>query len=437
MLFRSENFDNARQAYEKAHAASVRAARGTPFERGVADLAALRDEQASQQARVLALVKTDGPAAVKVLNAGETPAWRNLRASLLKLLEQSRQVADTVQADARARSAVMTRVALGLALLAVAVSALLTWLMSRTVRQELGADPAQARAELRRIADGDLTSSALQRVRADSLVGELERTRQRLQELVAQVRSATEGIETASSEIATGNADLSGRTERAASNLQETAASVEQLTGTVRDSANSARLANELATSAAGVARRGGDVVAQVVATMGDIDRSSRRIADITGVIDGIAFQTNILALNAAVEAARAGEQGRGFAVVAGEVRSLAQRAGEAAREIKSLIGSSTERVESGARLVGEAGTTMGEIVGAVQNLSEVVGRISHATAEQSDGIGQVNTAVTHLDQMTQQNAALVEESAAVAESLKEQSRRLSALVAAFHLQPA
>jgi methyl-accepting chemotaxis protein len=209
---------------------------------------------------------------------------------------------------------------------------------------------------------------------------------------------------------------------------------MEQLTGTVKQSADSARQANQLAASAAEVAQRGGSVVSQVVSTMDEINASSKKIADIIGVIDGIAFQTNILALNAAVEAARAGEQGRGFAVVASEVRSLAQRSAEAAKEIKGLIGASVERVEAGSKLVADAGQTMGEIVGSVQRVSDIIGEITAAAAEQSDGIGQVNTAVTQLDQMTQQNAALVEQSAAAAESLKDQAMRLAQVVATFRL---
>ena len=209
---------------------------------------------------------------------------------------------------------------------------------------------------------------------------------------------------------------------------------MEQLTGTVKQSADSARQANQLASSAAEVAAKGGSVVSQVVSTMQEINSSSKKIADIIGVIDGIAFQTNILALNAAVEAARAGEQGRGFAVVAGEVRSLAQRSAEAAREIKALIGASVEKVDTGSRLVADAGSTMGEIVASVQRVTDIIGEITAASSEQSEGIGQVNSAVGQLDQMTQQNAALVEQSAASAESLKEQAARLSELVGRFRL---
>ena len=256
-----------------------------------------------------------------------------------------------------------------------------------------------------------------------------------MRKTIGAIRSGAHEVSTASSEIATGNQDLSQRTEQTASNLQQTASSLSQLTGNVRQSADSAAQANQLASSATQVARRGGAVVSQVVATMEEINSSSKKIADIIGVIDGIAFQTNILALNAAVEAARAGEQGRGFAVVAGEVRSLAQRSAEAAKEIKSLIGTSVDKVEIGSKLVRDAGSTMDEIVASVQRVTDIIGEISAAALEQSQGIGQVNEAVTRLDQMTQQNAALVEESAAAAESLKDQAHRMTTVVANYRLE--
>jgi methyl-accepting chemotaxis protein len=289
----------------------------------------------------------------------------------------------------------------------------------------------------RRIADGDLTAPIDVRGADETarLQRQLAHMQQSLRRMVSQVRQATDSIALASSEVASGNADLSSRTEQAASNLQQTASSMEQLTGTVKQSADSAAQANQLAASAAEVAQRGGSVVSQVVATMDEINRSSRKIADIIGVIDGIAFQTNILALNAAVEAARAGEQGRGFAVVASEVRSLAQRSAEAAKEIKALIGASVERVGAGSRLVQDAGATMDEIVASVQRVSDIIGEISAATSEQSTGIGEVNSAVNQLDRMTQQNAALVEQSAAAADSLKDQAAKLAAAVATFRLE--
>jgi methyl-accepting chemotaxis protein len=294
----------------------------------------------------------------------------------------------------------------------------------------------EVEAALAGIAGGDLTHT-LASDRNDEigrLVVAVNRTRDGLAHVVSQVRASTENIANSSTEIATGNLDLSQRTEETSSNLQRTASSMQQLTGTVRQSAEAASQANTLANSASEVASRGGVVVSQVVSTMNEISAASRKISDIIGVIDGIAFQTNILALNAAVEAARAGEQGRGFAVVAGEVRTLAQRSAAAAKEIKTLIGSSVERVETGGRLVQDAGSTMHEIVASVQRVSSIVGEITAAASEQSSGIGEVNGAVTQLDRMTQQNAALVEESAAAAESLKEQAQRLAGVVSTFRL---
>jgi methyl-accepting chemotaxis protein len=258
-----------------------------------------------------------------------------------------------------------------------------------------------------------------------------------LRRLVGEVQSGSESISTASTQIATGNLDLSNRTEQTAGSLQQAASSLEELTGTVGQTAESARTANQLANAASTAAQRGGSVVSQVVSTMDEINTSSKKIADIIGTIDGIAFQTNILALNAAVEAARAGEQGRGFAVVASEVRSLAQRSAQAAREIKGLIQASVEKVEAGTRLVQDAGHAMGDIVGGVQRVTDVIGEISAATSEQNSGLRLVNEAVAGLEQMTQQNAALVEESAAAAESLNDQVKRLGGLVGAFRLQAA
>jgi methyl-accepting chemotaxis protein len=252
--------------------------------------------------------------------------------------------------------------------------------------------------------------------------------------LLGQIRDGSAAVEVASREIAQGNADLSSRTERQASNLQQTAASMEQMTAAVGQSTQSAQQANTLAADAAQVAEQGGAVVGDVVANMDRISASSRRIADIIGVIDGIAFQTNILALNAAVEAARAGEQGRGFAVVASEVRSLAQRSAQAAREIKALIGESVAQVDAGARLVHGAGATMAQVVAQVTQMREVIGEIARAAREQSSGLGEVNRAVTDLDQMTQQNAALVEQSAAAADSLRQQAARLAAASSSFRL---
>jgi methyl-accepting chemotaxis protein len=266
------------------------------------------------------------------------------------------------------------------------------------------------------------------------LISALSRMAEQLEHTVGTIKVSAEQISVASTEIAVGNGDLSQRTEAQAASLQQTSTSVEQMAGTVDTNASNARQANQLALGASEVARRGGDVVQQVVTTMGEISDSSRKIADIIGVIDGIAFQTNILALNAAVEAARAGEQGRGFSVVAAEVRSLAQRSAEAARQIKDLITDSVQRVESGGRLVQEAGSTMEEIVTSVRRVTDIIGAISAATLEQSAGIAHVNSEVGQLDRMTQQNAALVEESAAAAESLKQQARSLIQAIDSFRM---
>ncbi len=311
----------------------------------------------------------------------------------------------------------------------------LLWLTLRSVLMPL----QQAQALAMRIASGDLSDDSPVQGQDETaaLLRALQAMQAGLRGLVGQVRQAAESIQVASAEVAVGNQDLSQRTELTAGNLQATASSIEQLHGAVSHSADSASQATQLAAGASQVAQRGGAVVAQVVSTMDEISASSRRIADIIGTIDGIAFQTNILALNAAVEAARAGEQGRGFAVVAGEVRSLAQRSAEAAREIKTLIGASVERVETGARLVQDAGSTMTDIVASVQRVTDIIGEISTATGEQRGGIGQVNQSVAQLDQMTQQNAALVEQSAAAAESLKQQAATLTTLVATFRLQAA
>ena len=292
----------------------------------------------------------------------------------------------------------------------------------------------QARDLAMAIAEGDLSRSVQTEGQdeAADLLRALAHMQTALGGLVGEVRQASENIHTASNEMASGNTDLSHRTEQAAGSLQQTAGSMQQLTQSVQQSAESARHASELASSASQVAERGGAVVAQVVTTMDEINAASRRIADIIGTIDGIAFQTNILALNAAVEAARAGEQGRGFAVVASEVRSLAQRSAQAAREIKTLIGASVDKVDAGTRLVKDAGSTMGDIVASVQRVADIIREITSATQQQSLGIGQVNGAVSTLDQMTQQNAALVEESAAAADSLKDQAGRLNTVVARF-----
>ena len=323
-------------------------------------------------------------------------------------------------------------IVIGVSLVALVLGALIAWRLTVGITHPI----AQAVRVAQTVAAGDLTSrvNVTGSDETGQLLSALKAMNTELVRVVSQVRASSDSISTGATQIATGNADLSQRTEEQASNLEETAASMEELTSTVQANAETARQASQLASSASEVAARGGKVVGEVVTTMQQITDSSRKIGDIIGVIDGIAFQTNILALNAAVEAARAGEQGRGFAVVASEVRSLAGRSAEAAKEIKTLIGASVERVEAGTRLVDDAGSTMADIVSQVKRVADLIGEISAATSEQSSGIGQVGEAVTQLDQVTQQNAALVEESAAAADSLNQQASRLVQAVSVFKL---
>ncbi|MBS3998326.1 MAG: HAMP domain-containing protein [Hydrogenophaga sp.] len=355
------------------------------------------------------------------------------------LLADMKRIEQLIQAEAvrlQVEEQATSQQTLWLFGLAVALAALVVVPTTLANMRSICRPLDQAQQVATAIAQGDLTQTVVSEGRDElsRLTQALGNMQGALARIVGEVRSTSDGIGTASAQIASGNQDLSIRTEQAASSLQQTASSMEQINGTVRQSADAARQASQMAVANAAVAARGGQVVGQVVATMDEINHSSRKISDIIGVIDGIAFQTNILALNAAVEAARAGEQGRGFAVVAGEVRNLAQRSAEAAKEIKALIGASVERVEVGSRLVAEAGHTIGEIVANADKVSAFIAEITTAATEQSNGIGQVNTAVNQLDQMTQQNAALVEESAAAAASLKDQATRLAEVVQVFRL---
>ncbi len=343
-------------------------------------------------------------------------------------------VAETVQAEQQGQRATLISLALTAMFSVLAVLGGLP--LARRITRQLGGEPEQAHEVVHAIAQGDLTVHVPVDSGDDSsLMAAMKTMRDSLSQTVTQVRQSSDHIATSAGQIAAGNADLSQRTETQASSLEQTAAAMEQLTSTVHQNSDTARQVNQLAASASTAATQGGEVVGQVVATMEEITTSSRKIADIIGVIDGIAFQTNILALNAAVEAARAGEQGRGFAVVASEVRSLAQRSAQAAKEIKTLIGASVERVEAGSALVDDAGKRMDEIVVQVKQVTDLISEITASSAEQSNGINQVGDAVNQLDRMTQQNAALVEESAAAAESLRRQATELTTMVSVFKLK--
>ncbi|MEZ5665742.1 MAG: methyl-accepting chemotaxis protein [Burkholderiaceae bacterium] len=352
-------------------------------------------------------------------------ALRGFAAMQTELLD----AAQVEQNKARMASTTTAAIQVGVLVAGIVVGAVY---LIRNIRRPLQETVAFAE----RMAQGDLTA-AIRNDRGDefgAMTQALSAMRDRLVKVVGDVKQGTENITVAAREISTGNSDLSARTEQTASNLEETAASMEQMSGAIRQSAESARLANQLADVAGQSAQKGGEVVSQVVSTMDEINQASRKINDIIGVIDGIAFQTNILALNAAVEAARAGEQGRGFAVVAGEVRNLAQRSAQAAKEIKSLISASVDKVTAGSELVGQAGQSMSEIVGNVTRVRDIIGEIASASGEQAEGVNQINAAVANLDQMTQQNAALVEESAAAATSMNDQATRLAEVVRIFRV---
>ncbi|HWH82265.1 MAG TPA: methyl-accepting chemotaxis protein [Burkholderiaceae bacterium] len=404
------------------------------------------------------LAKATAEARKKLVEDGLRPTLAALRANDLKeaqrlVAEKVRSLADPaaqgldalikLQVDeakndfteASARYATIRIVSIAAVAGGLLFAGLFGFVLVRSIGRQLGAEPGEAADLARSVAAGDLSVRIdLRQGDSTSLMAQLQGMQTSLVKVVSGVRQNSETVATASAQIAQGNQDLSQRTEEQASALQETAASMEQLSATVKQNADNAKQANQLARSASAVAIKGGEVVGQVVDTMKGINDSSRKIADIISVIDGIAFQTNILALNAAVEAARAGEQGRGFAVVASEVRSLAQRSAEAAKEIKGLITASVERVEQGTALVDQAGTTMTEVVSSIKRVTDIVGEISAASTEQSAGVSQVGQAVSQMDQVTQQNAALVEESAAAAESLMRQAQQLVQAVAVFKL---
>jgi len=403
----------------------------------LADLQEARTHYSESEMRFAALAgKGDKPAAGKLLLEETRPRQLDYLKGIDAFLQVEREliVAQGQASQATYESTMLLLLSLsGIALL---LSGLGIAFLARSITRQLGGEPDYAARVVREIATGNLAVEIdTRRDDTASLIMGMKEMRDSLLRIVEQVRESSDSIATGSGQIASGNQDLSERTEQQASALQQTAASMEQLTATVKQSADNAKQANQVAASASEAAARGGDAVNQVVAVMEAITASSRKIADITNVIDGIAFQTNILALNAAVEAARAGDQGRGFAVVAGEVRSLAHRSAQAAREIKGMINESAKKVSDGSDLVINAGESMKDIVSQVNQVTDLIAEITSAAMEQSAGIGQVNEAVTQMDQSTQQNAALVEQSAAAAISLKEQADRLIAAVSVFRLQ--
>jgi methyl-accepting chemotaxis protein len=373
--------------------------------------------------------------ATRVMVKEIRPAQKKWLEALDQLASMEDKLNSQTQNDAEAQFASARNFMLVLLVLAVGMGVAAATVITRGLLKQLGAEPGYTSKIATSIAEGDL-SIAIDTKASDrgSLLSEMKQMRNSLVDIVSQVRRGTQTITTASREIAAGNTDLSSRTELQASSLEKTASAMEELTSTVKQNADNAREANQLAATASDVARKGGEVVSQVVGTMGEINSSASKIADIIGVIDGIAFQTNILALNAAVEAARAGEQGRGFAVVASEVRNLAQRSAAAAKEIKTLIGDSVEKIGRGSKLVGQAGVTMDEVVDSVKRVTNIMSEIANASAEQSAGIEQVNLSIIEMDGMTQQNAALVEQAAAAFQSLQDQASELQRVVSIFKL---
>jgi methyl-accepting chemotaxis protein len=428
-----KKIDDARNRYKVAQDALGKT---VATEEGKASRAKIEEARLvarPQYEKVIELAKANKDAeAIEVLLKNAGPAMMKWQDALAENIELQKTVNAkglvTVEAEYRSVRLLM----LALTGLAMALGTFIAWLVTRSITTPINAAVNVAKT----VAAGDLTSHIVVKSKDETgqLLQALKDMNDSLVGIVGQVRTGTDTIATASSQIAAGNMDLSSRTEQQASSLEETAASMEELTSTVKQNADNARQANQLAESASSVAVKGGQVVAQVVDTMSAINSSSKKIVDIIGVIDGIAFQTNILALNAAVEAARAGEQGRGFAVVAAEVRNLAQRSAAAAKEIKTLIGDSVDKVEEGSKQVLEAGKTMDEIVGSVKRVTDIMAEITVASREQTSGIEQINQAITQMDQVTQQNAALVEEAAAAAASLQEQATGLSQVVSVFKL---
>ncbi|GAB3628131.1 methyl-accepting chemotaxis protein [Pandoraea terrae] len=432
------NLRNSNAGYKKTLDLAKRLARGGPLEDRMQRIESLSAAKAGAQQRVLNLIAEGAPNVTAVLNAEETPAWRSLRAELLAQIDACQALARGEHDATDKHAHDMTFAVIAIAVFGIFVAAALGWHMRKTVHRELGADPALARQALKKIAGGDLGSiNGEGTFPEDSILGVMSTTRTSLVSLIDQVKTAAAGVASGSRQISAGSVDLSSRTEQQAASLQETAASLEELTATVKQNTESAFQARTLAATAASVAEEGGEAVRRVLGTMHAINASATNVSAITSVIEGIAFQTNILALNASVEAARAGEQGRGFAVVANEVRALALRSSTAVKEIGSLIGTSVAQAGDGAVLAGAASETMNKLTTAVRAVMDIMDDIANASLEQSRGIAEVSRAVTQMDGVTQQNAALVEESASASKSLEAQGRSLQSAVAYFRLERA
>ncbi|HYD60286.1 MAG TPA: methyl-accepting chemotaxis protein [Noviherbaspirillum sp.] len=422
---RSKNKELLDQLDKTIHAPRARELYNVILASGDKDLAAQRELFAN-------LAKGDQAAAKTILRTTAADTGHAYEKALSDLVEFQTKIMDADSVNVQDHMSYMRK-----GLLAItAVAILLGWAAAFWVTRSITRPINQAMQVARRVADGDLSAQieVASRDETGQLMQALKDMNDSLARIVGEVRSGSDAISTASNEIASGNLDLSSRTEQQAGALQQTASSMEELTSTVKQNADNAQQANQLAASASEIAVKGGTVVSEVVHTMGSINESSKKIADIIGVIDSIAFQTNILALNAAVEAARAGEQGKGFAVVAAEVRNLAQRSASAAKEIKALIDDSVEKVGAGAKLVDQAGATMDEVVASVKRVTDIISEITQASKEQSSGIEQVNDAITQMDAVTQQNAALVEQAAAAAQSMQDQAGTLARVVSVFKL---
>ena len=377
----------------------------------------------------------DTAQAMQLMLSDARPSFVTWLARINKFIDLQEAKNNAASTGARAMASGFQTFMLIMCMAALIVGAVIAWLVIKTIRRALGGEPTEASAIAKSIAEGDLTVPiTLDKNDSSSVIFTMKQMRDSLVTIVTQVRTSTDNIATVSGQIASGNMDLSSRTEQQGSALEKTAASMEEFTSTVKQNADNARQANRLAASASDIAVKGGEAVTEVVNTMEGINEASKKIVDIISVIDGIAFQTNILALNAAVEAARAGEQGRGFAVVATEVRSLAQRSAAAAKEIKTLIGDSVEKVESGSKLVEEAGNTMSQVVESVKRVTDIMAEITAASQEQASGIEQVNQAVAQMDEVTQQNTSLVEEAAAASQSMQDEATNLAQTVRVFKL---